>query len=99
MLALGLASTLEEGPTILPGQSFLGTEDAEYVAGVLTGAPDAAGVLCTKRGSVAIVHFRKGWGEVFYAGTCDWVAGLARSDRMVKQVTRTVLRRFLEGSG
>ncbi len=99
ILALGLASTLEEGPTILPGESFLGTEDAEYVAEVLTGAADATGIERTKRGSGAIVHFRKGRGEVFHAGTCDWVAGLARSDPMVEQVTRTVLRRFLDGSG
>ena len=94
-----LASTLEEGPTILPGESFLGTEDAEYVAGVLTGAPDAAGVERTNRVSGAIVPFRKGRGEVFHAGTCDRVAGLARSDPRVEQVTRTVLWRFLDGSG
>ena len=47
----------------------------------------------------AIVHFRKGRGKVFHAGACDWVAGLTRSDPMVEQVTRTVLRRFLDGSG
>ncbi len=94
ILALGLAATLEEGPTILPGQSFLGTEDAEYAALILTGRADAAGIEQTKRGCGAIVHFRQGRGEVFHAGTCDWVAGLARADAMVEQVTRNVLHRF-----
>ena len=34
ILALGLSATVEEGPTILPGRSFLGIEDGEYVASV-----------------------------------------------------------------
>ena len=33
--------------------------------------------------------------EVFHAGTCDWVMGLARHDEAVMQVTRNVLNRFL----
>ncbi|MGE0008953.1 MAG: N,N-dimethylformamidase beta subunit family domain-containing protein [Parvibaculaceae bacterium] len=42
ILALGLSSTIEEGPTIAPGETFLGNEDALYVAGVLAGATDDA---------------------------------------------------------
>ncbi|WP_395687514.1 N,N-dimethylformamidase beta subunit family domain-containing protein [Aestuariivirga sp.] len=95
ILALGLSATLEEGPTIRPGHSFLGSEDAEYVASVLTGRSDAAAVEATKRGCGMIVSFAKGRGEVFHAGTCDWVMGLARGDAAVIQVTRNVLDRFL----
>ncbi|MFN0115351.1 MAG: N,N-dimethylformamidase beta subunit family domain-containing protein [Paracoccaceae bacterium] len=95
ILALAPASTIEEGPAIRPGESFLGDEDALYVAGLLTGRTDAAAVEATKRTCGCIVHFRKGGGEVFHAGTCDWVAGLARRDPMVERVTRTVLDRFL----
>jgi hypothetical protein len=95
ILALGLASTIEEGPAIRPGESFLGTEDAEYVAKLLTGRDDAAGIEATKRTCGCIVSFRKGKGEVFHAGTCDWVAGLSRGDQMVWTVTKTVLDRFL----
>jgi hypothetical protein len=95
ILALGLSATVEEGPTIQPGRSFLGTEDGEYVASVLRGQSDAAAVEATKRGSGMIVHFRKGRGEVFHAGTCDWIMGLTRGDEMVMQVTRNVLNRFL----
>ncbi|MFN4141883.1 N,N-dimethylformamidase beta subunit family domain-containing protein [Aestuariivirga sp.] len=95
ILALGLSSTIEEGPTILPGRSFLGTEDGEYVASVLTGRKDAEAIERTKRGCGMIVNFRKGAGEVFHAGTCDWIMGLTRRDAMVEQVTRNVLDRFL----
>lgn len=90
ILALGLSSTIEEGPTIVPGKVFLGAEDAEYVATVLEGSVEA-----TKRGCGMIVNFRRGKGEVFHAGTCEWVAGLFRGDEMVMKVTRNVLDRFL----
>ena len=42
-----------------------------------------------------IVNFRRGQGEIFHAGTCEWVAGLLRQDDMVIQVTRNVLDRYL----
>jgi hypothetical protein len=96
ILALGLSSTIEEGATIEPGKTFLGTEDAEYVASVLQGATDEAAVEATKRGCGMIVHFHRGKGEIFHAGTCEWVAGLLRRDAMVIQVTRNVLDRFLD---
>ncbi len=95
ILALGLSSTIEEGPTIVPGRSFLGTEDGEYVASVLLGRKDAEAIERTKRGCGMIVNFGKGKGEVFHAGTCDWIMGLARKDAMVEQVTRNVLNRYL----
>lgn len=95
ILALGLSSTLEEGPTIRPGRSFLGSEDAEYVASVLTGRADDSAIEATKRGCGMIVSFSKGRGEVFHAGTCDWVMGLARKDAAVMRVTRNVLDRFM----
>lgn len=95
ILALGLSSTIEEGETILPGKTFLGSEDAEYVASVLKGSSDAVAVEATKRGSGMIVHFHRGKGQVFHAGTCEWVAGLLRRDEMVMKVTRNILDRFL----
>jgi hypothetical protein len=95
ILALGLSSTIEEGPTIRSGQPFLGTEDADYVASVLKGRTDAAAVEATKRGCGMIVHFHRGKGEVFHAGTTEWVTGLVRGDEMVSKVTRNVLDRFL----
>src|SRR4029078_2278966 len=95
ILALGLSSTIEGGPTMEPGKSFLGSEDAEYAASVLMGRADAAAVEATKRGCGMIVHFRRGEGEVLHAGTCEWVAGLLRNDEMVVKVTRNVLDRYM----
>lgn len=37
----------------------------------------------------------KGKGEVFCAGSCEWLTGLARGDFSTEQVTRNVLNRFL----
>ena len=44
-----------------------------------------------------IVSFRRGQGEVFHAGSVEWVAGLLRRDPQVERVTRNVLARFLRG--
>lgn len=96
ILALGLSSTIEEGDTIKPGHTFLGREDAEYVAIVLTGSADQASIEKTKRGCGAIVHFQRGEGQVFHAGSSDWIMGLVRDDRIVIQITKNVLDRFLE---
>jgi hypothetical protein len=95
ILALGLSSTIEEGPAIIPGKVFLGAEDAEYVASVLAGSSGADAIEATKRGCGMIVNFRRSKGEVFHAGTCEWVVGLLRQDEMVIKVTRNVLDRFL----
>lgn len=95
ILALGLSSTIEEGESIKPGHTFLGREDAEYVAMVLTGSADQASIEKTKRGCGAIVHFQRGKGEVFHAGSSDWIMGLVRDDHIVIQITKNVLDRFL----
>ena len=42
-----------------------------------------------------IVNFPRGKGEVFHAGSCEWVAGLLRRDAMVERVTANVLDRYL----
>ena len=47
------------------------------------------------RGSGMIVSFTRGQGEVFHAGSVEWVAGLLRRDAQVERVTRNVLNRFL----
>ncbi|MBV6306332.1 GldG family protein [Candidimonas humi] len=46
-------------------------------------------------GSGMIVSMTKGRGEVFTAGSCEWVMGLARGCYYTQGVTRNVLGRFL----
>jgi len=46
------------------------------------------------RGHAVMASFRRGKGEVFNAGTTEWVHGLAARDPFVTQITRNVLKRF-----
>ena len=94
ILALGL-STLTE----TPAGGFLGDEDARFVAETLAGDDGPAAVERVTRGAGMIVHFRRGRGEVFNAGSCEWVAGLSRRDAAVERVTANVLDRFLDRRG
>ncbi len=48
-----------------------------------------------KRGSGMMVAMSKGQGEVFHAGTTNWVAGLIDRDPYVERITRNVLDRYL----
>jgi hypothetical protein len=95
VLALGMSSLIEESADIPADDQFLSDEDAKFVAQTLVGGTDPAAVDRIKRGSGQIVHFHRGHGEVFHAGSCEWVAGLLRRDPMVERVTRNVLDRYL----
>lgn len=46
-------------------------------------------------GSGMVASFEKGNGEVFCAGTCEWVAGLIRRDEFTELITKNVLERFI----
>ena len=96
ILAVGLASNDEvaRGGTD-PGALFLADEDCAFRAEVLHGGIDARSMALASRGSGMIVSFPRGRGEVFHAGSVEWVAGLMRRDPQVGRVTRNVLDRFL----
>lgn len=97
ILALGLARLREDPWMAEQGVLFVGDADAEFAARTLYGRADEEMLAKVNRGSGMIVHFTKGAGEVFHAGTTEWVAGLVRGDQAVEQVTRNVLNRFLKG--
>ncbi|PWW04449.1 hypothetical protein DFR52_1011147 [Hoeflea marina] len=97
ILALGLSSQVEESDDIALEDQFLADEDGRYIADVLHGAPSDENLQKVKRGAGMIVSFRRGRGEVFHAGSTEWVAGLERRDEMVEKVTRNVLDRGLGG--
>lgn len=46
------------------------------------------------RGSGMIVSCQRGAGQIFNAGTCEWVAGLKLNDADTTIITRNVLERF-----
>jgi hypothetical protein len=95
ILALGMSSLIEESADVAADDQFLSDADARFVAVTLTGDDDDAGLEGVKRGAGMIVNFRRGRGEVFHAGSCEWIAGLLRRDPMVERVTRNVLDRYL----
>jgi hypothetical protein len=96
ILALGMASLIEESADIPFEDQFLNDEDARFVAETLHGEANPKNVNRVKRGAGMIVNFPRGDGEVFHAGSCEWVAGLVRRDALVERVTRNVLDRYLK---
>ena len=95
ILALGLSSLKEERISVAFDDRFLSDDDAKFVAEIVIGDTGAAAVDRVKRGAGMIVHFPRGKGEVFHAGSCEWVAALSRRDAQVELVTANVLRRFV----
>lgn len=95
ILAVGIATLVGECADFKPDRGILSDQDGLFVAELLLGEGNKANVDKVKRGSGMIVNFKRGRGEVFHAGSCEWVAGLLRNDPMVEQVTRNVLNRYL----
>ncbi len=96
ILGLGLASNREVARGVDENELFLGSEDCVFRARLLYGEVNAESMASAGRGCGMIVSFRRGRGEVFHAGSVEWVAGLLRRDPQVEQVTRNVLSRFLD---
>ena len=46
------------------------------------------------RGNGMIISCQRGAGQIFSAGTCEWVAGLKLNDADTTIITRNVLERF-----
>jgi hypothetical protein len=97
ILALGLASNVEVARAVDNSELFLGTDDCELHAEILYGEVTPETIALAGRGSGMIASFQRGRGEVFHAGSVEWVAGLLRRDHQVERVTRNVLSRFLKG--
>jgi hypothetical protein len=95
ILALGLSSLKEERTDLPLDDRFLSDDDAKFVAEIRLGDQSDAAVDRVKRGAGMMVNFPRGRGEVFHAGSCEWVAALLRRDPMVERVTANVLNRYL----
>jgi len=95
VLALGMSSLVEESADVPLADQFLTDEDGRFIAETLFGTPSDENLEKIKRGCGMIVTFPRGRGEVFHAGSCEWVAGLLRRDPMVEMVTKNVLDRYL----
>ena len=94
ILGLGLATLLEENHGHHGSDLFIGDEDVAFLAETLHGAQGPEAINQMKRGAGMIACYRRGNGEVFNAGSCEWVAGLIARDPQVERVTKNVLDRY-----
>lgn len=95
ILAVGMACQVEESADVPLKDQFLGDEDGRFTAETLFGSPTDENLDKVKRSNGMIVNFKRGKGEVFHAGSCEWVAGLLRRDPVVERVTANVLDRYI----
>ncbi|NOD93768.1 hypothetical protein GS636_13335 [Ruegeria sp. HKCCD4884] len=94
ILALGLATNIEPDHEIWGETLYIGNSDAVFKAESMFGVCTDETLDRSSRGNGAVIYWQRGLGEVFTAGTCEWVMGLVRQDRQVEQITRNVLNRF-----
>jgi hypothetical protein len=93
ILAMGFATLAESGLPEFESSLMLGDGDAQF-RNALLGEPTTESLERHKRGSGMVVHFARGKGEVFTAGTCEWVNGLIEGDVFTQRITKNVLDRF-----
>jgi hypothetical protein len=74
---------------------FLAYADAAEQAFMKTGATSEHAFEEGGTGSGMMVSFKRGKGEVFNAGSCEWVRGLKEKEPFTEKITRNVLDRFL----
>jgi hypothetical protein len=73
---------------------YVGESDLRYRAEALEGTVTPETLRKHRHGSGMVVHMSKGRGEVFTAGSCEWVMGLKRRDSVTERITRNVLQRY-----
>lgn len=93
ILAMGFATLAESSLPEFENSLMLGDGDAQFRNSLL-GEPTTESLERHKRGSGMVVHFTRGAGEVFTAGTCEWVNGLIEGDVYTQRITKNVLDRF-----
>ena len=97
IIAMGLAGNLEAdhknpGTTLYYATSCT---DLEGLARCRYGDTAQESLDKAARGSGMIVNCKKGKGEIFNAGSCEWVSGLIEHDAYTEIITRNVLDRFI----
>lgn len=95
ILAMGLATLVEEDHGNADSHFFIGYHDLRFVAEALVGCATPDNQEQLKRGAGMMVVYQRGQGMVFNAGSCEWVAGLISKDFWTERITRNVLDRFI----
>jgi hypothetical protein len=94
IIAMGLAGTEEEDHGNFGTYLYAADGDLAFLAKELLGADTEENRAKCRYGSSMVVNMKKGNGEVFCAGTTEWVNGLKERDEFVEIITRNVLDRY-----
>lgn len=92
VIAIAPATLFE--PPRSPFPPVIPPEEPDVLAEIAYGLDGAAGRERVARGHAVLASFERGAGEVFNAGTTEWVHGLAAGDPFVERITRNVIERF-----
>ncbi|MGJ9411937.1 N,N-dimethylformamidase beta subunit family domain-containing protein [Aeromicrobium sp. CF4.19] len=94
IIAMNWSTAAEDGRDVDESYFMLGDGDARYRASIAGEDYTEQNRRRFARGAGMIVSFQRGAGEVFTAGTCEWVNGLRVRDHYVTAITDNVLRKF-----
>ena len=98
IIAMGLAGNYEPDRhhqgTVLYYAAMSGGEGLNDLAVIRHGELNDDTRSAAARGNGMIISVAKGQGQLFNAGSCEWVAGLIHHDRDTETITRNVLNRF-----
>ncbi len=94
ILAMNLVSPVETDHMLPMTRLFAGDVSLRGVARLRYGDESAEHLAAARRGSGMIVAFKKAAGEIFHAGTSEWVNGLRLRETFTETITRTVVRRL-----
>ncbi|MBS0559272.1 MAG: hypothetical protein JSR21_04380 [Proteobacteria bacterium] len=95
ILAMAPATRVEQEHQGEGFRYYLRDAGLENAARMFTGRTDKEAQEQVRYGSGMIVSMKRGQGEVFTAGSCEWIMGLALRDFQTERLTRNVLDRFL----
>lgn len=95
IIAMNWATKAEFGLEQHAHYHSLSDADARFAAMILEGEDGSVAIEKHARGSGMMVSFERGKGEVFCAGTCEWVNGLIERDFYIETITRNVFERFM----
>ncbi|PWV79965.1 hypothetical protein SAMN05421630_113166 [Prauserella marina] len=95
IIAMNWSTAAEAGRDADRSYFMLGDGDARYRAGIAGEEYTGENKSRFARGAGMIVSFPRGEGEVFTAGTCEWVNGLRTDDPYITRITDNVVRAYL----
>ncbi|GAB3561535.1 hypothetical protein GCM10027445_00450 [Amycolatopsis endophytica] len=95
IIAMNWSTAAEDAREKDTAYFMLGDGDARYRASIAGEDYTEQTRRRFARGAGMVVSFSRGDGEVFTAGTCEWVNGLRTGDQAITTVTDNVLRHLL----